>query len=136
MIDLIGTLRDIWNRVDAIFDMVRAQFVLKETGGALLADGTEQVVMEVATPMGVFKPLTVKINCGNMTWGDSTTLRWYEITEATGALVKKDELALNGPQVRPLINVGFEPNRHGMRLTLQQTAGVNRNYSWEYLFED
>jgi len=135
-IDIIGTIRRIWDRVDTIFDLVRSHPILKETGGSLTADGSEQVVVEVATPMGVFKPLKVKINTTAMTWGDWITLRWYEVITPAGAYVKKDELTLNGPQVSPLINIELEPNRNGVRVTLEQTAGVNRVFPWEYTFED
>ena len=76
MIDAIGVLRWIRNRVEQIFDIVGAILRLTETGGTLTADGTEQTVCIIDTPLGAFKPLKVKVDCTNMTWGDTTIIRW------------------------------------------------------------
>jgi len=123
--------------INLISALVNATLVLKETGGTLTADGTEQVLVIADPPMGNFKPTKIKVDCTNMAWGDSIILRWYErITGAPGAWIKKDELQLDDVQVPPLKNIELEPNRHGIKVTLQQIAGVNRNYLWEYLWED
>lgn len=129
----IGT---IINNLGLVFDLVNAIFTLKETGGSLLATAAEQTLVEVAGPMGVFKPAKVKVDCTNMAWGDTTILRWYERIAAAGAYIQKDEITLNGPQIPPLRDIDLEPNRHGVRITLQQTAGGMKNYGWEYLYED
>jgi len=133
---VVGGISILIKKVDLILDIVKALLILDETGGSLVADGTEQTMVEVAAPLGNFKPLKVKIDTGNMDWGDTTVLRWYERIAGAGAYVQKDELELNGPQIPPLINIELEPNRHGVRITLQQTAGTLRTYPWEYLFED
>jgi len=93
-------------------------------------------VGQVEAPMAVFKPTKIKVDCSNMNWGDSTILRWYERMAGGGGYVQKDELQLDDLQTIPLKNIELEPNRHGVRITLQQTAGVNRAYPWEYLWED
>lgn len=136
MINLIGTLRAIHRRVNQIFSLMNAMLTLKETGGTLMADGTEQVLVVVDPPMGTFKPTKIKVDCTNMAWGDSTTLRWYERIEGSGGWIKKDELQLDDVQIPPLRNIELEPNRHGIQVTLQQIAGVNCAYLWEYLWED
>ncbi len=123
--------------VDQIFALVNAELVLQETGGTLTADGTEQVLVQVDPPMGVFKPTKIKTDCTNMAWGDSIILRWYErITGAPGAWIKKDELQLDDVQIPPLRNIELEPNRHGVKVTLQQLAAPYRDFVWEYLYED
>ncbi len=121
--------------IDLIFDIVNAQFKLQETGGTLTADGTEQVLVQVDAPMGVFKPTKINLNCTNMAWGDSIVLRWYERISGGTAYVQKDELRIDDFQVIPLKPIELQPNRHGVRVTLTQRAGVNRDYPWEYFYE-
>lgn len=121
--------------IDLIFDIVNAQFKLQETGGTLTADGTEQVLVQVDAPMGVFEPLKINLNCTNMAWGDHIILRWYERIAGGTAYVQKDELRIDDFQVIPLKPIELQPNRHGVRVTLQQIAGTNRAYTWEYLWE-
>ena len=137
MIDIIGTLRQIWRRANQIFNLSNAILVLTETGGTLTADGTEQTVCLIDTPLRAFKPLKVKIDCTDMTWGDTTIIRWYERIDDGGNLRLKDEEHLDGPQnVWPLSvmkNIELEPNRFGFQISLEQTAGTNRDYMWELL---
>jgi len=133
---VVGGLAILTKKIDLILDLERAHLFLNETGSSLTANGTEQVVVEVATPMGNFEPRGIKLDCSNMDWGDWITLRWYERLAATGAYVLKDTRQLNGPQVPALRNIELEPNRHGVRVTLQQTAGVFRTFNWEYMYED
>ncbi len=123
-------------KVNLMFNLLNAMLILNETGGSLLADGTEQTMVEIAAPMGNFKPLKIKIDCTGMAWGDTTVLRWYERIAAVGAYIKKDELALIGPQDPALRNIELEPNRHGTKITLTQTAGAFKEYNWEYLYEE
>ena len=132
---VVGGIAAIIKKLDLVFDIVNAILTLKETGGTLTADGTEQVLVQVEAPLGVFKPTKVKLDCSNMDWGDSTVIRWYERIAGGGGYVQKDELQLDDIQVVPLKNIELEPNRHGVRATLQQIAGTNRDYNWEYLFE-
>ncbi len=123
-----------------INDLVVAMYTLQETGGTLLADGTEQNVVIVNAPAGVFKPLTIAIDLDNMAGGDTTVIRCYSRITLAGGLQQVDYLSytgadgglLNGTKV---IYITLPPNRYGFSVTLQQTAGVNRNYGWEYFFE-
>lgn len=139
MIDKIGVLRWIRNRVEQIFEIVGSILRLTETGGSLTADGTEQTVIIIDTPLGVFDPRKVKIDMSNMTWGDTTILRWYERLQSGGALILKDEDRFEGPQDTlpdsPITNIELEPNRFGIQITLEQIAGVNRIYPWEFLYK-
>lgn len=132
----IGGTHAIITKLRQIYDIVNAILVLKETGGTLTADGTEQTIVEVAAPMGNFKPLKIKLDCSNMNWGDTVVIRWYERIAGGGAYIQKDEYTLNDIQTIPLVNIELEPNRHGVQVTLEQTAGTNRAFTWEYLFED
>lgn len=139
MIDIIGSIRHIYRRVNQLFDFSSATLQLTETGGTLMADGTEQNLVIVDTPLGTFSPLKIKVDMSAMDWGDSTTIKWYERLADGGGYVEKDEKDFNGPQNilpdSPVKNVELEPNRFGIQVTLQQTAGTLRAYPWEYLAE-
>ena len=121
--------------INLIFDMVSAILRLQETYDSLTADGTEQTVYQNNNPLGVFDPRKIKIDMGNMAVGDTVVLRWYERISSGGALVQKDEMIFDDVQDPPLVNIELEPNRYGFRATLEQTAGVNRVFPWEYLYE-
>jgi hypothetical protein len=118
-------------RLVDIFNIVNALLLDAETGGSLTADGLEQTIYINNTPAGIFEPLIVNIDCTNMAAGDVTVLRTYYRIAAGGNLIKKDEVTLNGAQDPDLKNIILEPNRYGVRVTLHQTAGVNRAYPWE-----
>ena len=120
-------------RLIDIFNIVNALLLDAETGGTLTADGTEQTVYINNTPAGIFEPLIVNIDCTNMAAGDVTVLRVYYRIAAGGNLIEKDEVTLNGAQDPDLKNIILEPNRYGVQVTLEQTAGVNRDYDWEVI---
>jgi hypothetical protein len=120
-------------RLIDIFNIVNALLLDAETGGTLTADGTEQTVYINNIPAGIFEPLIVNIDCTNMAAGDVTILRTYYRINAGGNLIKKDEVTLNGAQDPELKNIILEPNRYGVQVTLEQTAGVNRDYDWEVI---
>lgn len=117
-----------------IFDIVNAGLVTTETGGTLTADGTEQDVYINNAPASVYEPLIVNIDCTNMAAGDSVILRVYYRIAPGGNMIKKDQITLNGDQDPDLKNVILEPNRYGVQVTLEQTAGVNRDFDWEAIY--
>lgn len=118
------------------FDLANAILKLTETGGSLTATALEQTVYINNTPLGVFEPRKVKIDCSNMAWGDIVILRWYERIVSGGELVLKDELELRDVQTSRIKDIELEPNRFGVQVTLQQTAGAAfRVFPWEVLYE-
>jgi hypothetical protein len=127
-LNLISTL------TRAIFDIVNASLVTTETGGTITTDGTEQDVYINNAPAGVFEPLKVQIDCTLMQAGDTIVLREkYRITPG-GAFVKKDEVTLVGVQDPELKNIELEPNRFGVEVTIQRTAGGDRDYPWAVFY--
>lgn len=117
------------------FDLANALLKLNETGGDLTATALEQTVYINDTPLGVYDPRKVKINCKNMAWGDVVIIRWYERIESGGDLELKDELEFRDVQTSRIKNIELEPNRFGVRVTLQQTAGPFKDFRWEVLYE-
>jgi len=137
MIDKIGTLRWIKRTVDQIFALVNSILTLQDTGGTLVSvvAGGEQDIYRVETPMGVFKPLCLKIDTTVMAAGDSTTIRVYERIRSGGGLVLSGTFVYAGVQAIPMKTITLDPNRHGVQVTLDQTVGVTKNYVWAVMFE-
>ena len=133
-----GALGATWTveSLKAIYDLVDAILDLTETGGTLGATGGEDTIYLNNAPASVFEPRRVSIDLGNMQAGDTVQIRVYERIINGGALILMAGGALllyTGVQT---INFSFplNPNRWGFHVTLEQTAGVNRNYDWEVLY--
>ena len=122
--------------VDTIEAVTSALPTLSETGGTVTTDGTEQDVYINATPLGVFNPICVKINCTAHTAGETIVIRTYYDIEPGGAgLLLHDTVTYVGVIDPPIITVSLDPNRYGVRVTIEKTAGVNRAYPWEVFYE-
>ena len=117
------------------YNLVSVLFTLKETGGTLTSDGTEQTVYINNAPSGVFNPKVVKIDFTNHTAGETVVIRSYHRIKSGGGLVKDSETTYSGLQDPLLINTEFQPNRYGVSLTLEKTGGANRDYDWEVYYE-
>ncbi len=134
MIDLIGTLRQIYRRANQIFDLSNAILVLMETGGTLTTTGAEQDVYINETPAGVYEPLKVQIDLTTLIAAEIVVIRTYYRIAPAGALIKKDEVTFTGVQNEPLKNIELEPNRYGVQVTLERTAGAARAHKWAVLY--
>jgi hypothetical protein len=131
-IDLLGEDTDFESgvaprkvRIDKI------QNFLEEGNGTLTADGTEQTVREYT---GTGK-LHAYIDLSNMADGDAVTIRQFIKIKAGGTYRKYAEESYSGVQTLPLLHIISKPNKHGVKITLQQTAGTNRDYDWETFVE-
>ena len=130
--------------VDAAADQILAQTsampVLSALGGTVTADGTEQTLVIVSEPLGCFRPLVLWVDLDNMAGVDSITVRVYYRLRDAGGLQLWDSQVFTGPDGglvnnAKLLDIELHPNRHGFQVTLQQTAGVNRDYDWEFITE-
>lgn len=118
-----------------VFGLVNALLVLTETGGTITTDGTEQDVYINNAPAGVFKPLKVMIDLTPMTATETVVVKIYYRIKSGGGLILKDEETFTGVQDPALINVELEPNRFGVQVTIQRTAGDDKDYDWEVFYE-
>lgn len=109
---------------------------LTETGGTVTTDGTEQDVYINATPLGIFNPICFKINCSAHTAGETIILRTY-YQEAAGvpARILQNETTYAGLISPELLSIDLDPNRFGVSVTIEKTAGANRAYPWEVFYE-
>jgi len=119
-----------------IFNIVNAILVTTETSGTITTTGAEQDVYINNAPAGVYEPLKVQIDFTAQTAIETVVVRtYYRISSAVAAaLIKKDEKTFVGIQDPPLINVELEPNRYGVWVSLQRTAGAAQDYDWAVFY--
>jgi len=100
--------------------------------GTVVADGTEQVVVETRTPGRVMGYIDLQ----EMAPGDTVVIRQYIRVRPDGAFKKYAEESFSGAQDVPIIYIRpKESANNGIRVTLQQTAGVMRSYDFHFLRE-
>jgi len=96
--------------------------------GELMADGTEQVLVEItylAKIMGY-------VDLSKMKDGDRVILRQY-VKIGDWKLYKKEEYA--GKQIEPIIYITPKVSKKGVRVTLQQIAGIYRTFPYQFFKE-
>ena len=126
--------------IDDIYGLVNATLILQETGGELTTDGTEQYLYVVSDPIGVFRPVCVFVDLGNMVGGDTVVFRTSYRIDPTGAMRLTDYASYTGidgglADSVQLIVIDLYPNRFGVQVTIQRTAGADKDYPWS-VFEE
>ncbi len=121
--------------IPAIRAITDTEPILEETGGTLTTDGTEQNVYVNEAPSGVYRPVCVKIDFTNHTATETVVLRAYYRIAPSGGYIQQDPVTYLGVVDPELINIDLEPNRYGIKITIEKTAGTNRDYDWEAFYE-
>ena len=122
--------------VTDILAVTNALPTLSETGGTVTTDGTEQNVYMNANPLGVFNPICVKINCTAQTVTETIVIReYYDIAPGGAGLLLADSVTYIGAISPVILTIPLDPNRYGVAVTIEKTAGTNRDYPWEVLYE-
>ena len=133
--DLHMDLAQVHTHVHTIEAVTSALAVLTETGGTLTTDGNIQDIYINNAPAGVYRPVCVKIDFTAHTGTETVVLKIYYRIRAGGGLILQNEVTYAGAVSPELININLEPNRYGIEITIQKTAGTNRAYDWEVLYE-
>lgn len=120
--------------LDPIFDIVNAMLELQETGGTITTDGTEQIVYRNDRPMGVFEPRVVQIDFTNQTAAEIIVVRTYYRSRVAGGFIQAAARTFAGAQDPALRDIELKPNRHGVRVSMQRTAGGALDYDWGTLY--
>jgi len=60
----------------------------------------------------------------------------YYRLKSGGSYVLKDQRTYKDAQSIPLVDVELTATRFGIKVTLQQTGGTNRNFDWESFFDN
>jgi len=121
--------------ISAIFALVNAILTLTETGGTVTTTGpgTEDNVYINDAPAGEFEPRKVVIDLSDLAGGETATIRTYYRIKSGGTARLKDEVTFAGVQSEPMKNVELEPNRFGIIVTIEASAGVV--VDWEAHYE-
>ncbi len=121
----------------AIREVTDSEAILTEVAGQILTDGTEQTVYTEENPAGIFDPRTFKIDMTNQTAAETIVIKVYYRIAVGGNMILQSSTTFAGAQDPDLINVDLEPNRYGIRITIQNTAlGTHRAYDWEVFYEE
>ena len=115
---------EIFERLGAVVAVPRE--VIAE--GTLVADGTEQTVVEYVGLAVVHGYIDLQ----NMETGDEVVIRAYVRFKPDGAYKKYAEETYSGPQSLPALYVLPRLTVYGIKVTLQQTAGTYK--SFDYIF--
>lgn len=99
--------------------------------GTLTADGNEQDVAE-ATVLGTLEGW---IDLANMEVGDTVVIKEYAKLKTGGTYRLYDSATYTNVQAKPALHIVKLPAKYGVKVTLQQTGGVNRNYDYNFFKE-
>jgi len=92
------------------------------------ADGTEQTLAALTAN----KYYSAHVSLANMAAGDTTVLRVYIKVLTTSSYALYWEETYNNAQTdQEIIFIAAQPSVWAWKLTLEQTAGTNRNYEWQ-----
>jgi hypothetical protein len=132
---LMAYIKGILDQLAIIVPLISSELILTETSGTLLATGGVDTVVINNAPAALFKPLKVEIDLTNMAAADTTTIVVNKRLTNGGGLIVMDTMTFTGVQAVPGKTIELAENRWGFSVTLQQSAGVMRNYVWEYICE-
>lgn len=134
--DLTVAVATVDTVVDAIRAVTDALEVLTETGGTLTTDGDEQDVYINNAPDGVYVPEYVSIDFSNHTATETVIIRQYRRYKTGGGWIKidQDDPITDLPDPAG-IDIELKPNRYGIKVTMEKTAGTNRAYDWEVFYK-
>lgn len=118
--------------VKAVTDAVG---VVGEQGGVIASLAAEVDVYINNAPAGIFRPGPIKIDFTNQQAGETIRIREYYRIAPGGNLILEDEANYAGVQAPALIPIELSKNRYGVRVTMERTAGVQRNYPYEVFTE-
>ncbi len=101
--------------------------VIKE--GHLTADGTEQTLVEF-TELGKMEGY---VDLSNLTPGDTVILRQYQ--KVSAVYRQYAEESYSGVQALPAVYITPKSGKDGIKITLQQTAGILRAFTYCFFKE-
>jgi hypothetical protein len=100
--------------------------------GTVTMDGTEVTVVQDEITGNPIRHLEGWIDLSPMQSGDSVTIRLYVKTTPTGSYVKYAEETYTDTQSLPALHLVTLPARYGIKITMQQTAGTYRTFSYQF----
>jgi len=127
-----------WNRtkseIDYLYEKGQCSDYDITLEGDLNADGTEQMMFE-KIHTEPFQAIGV-VDLSNMKEGDNIIIRHYIKVKSNGEYRKYAEEIYELPLDNPLLYVEMKVAMHGMKVTIQQISGVNKEYSYQWFIAD
>jgi hypothetical protein len=100
--------------------------------GTVTMDGTEVSVVQDEITGNPTRHLEGWIDLSPMQAGDTVVVRMYVKLTPTGSYVKYAEETYTDAQSLPALHIVTLPARYGIKLTMQQTAGTYRTFSYQF----
>jgi len=123
-------------RLIDIFNIVNAMLVTTETGGTITTNGAVQNVYINNAPAGVYEPLAITLDLTGMTAAETIVVTLSYRNGPGAAMVVYDQVTYVG--VQPVgskgVIIDLIPNRYGVLVTLQATAGGPINIVWDAIY--
>ena len=98
--------------------------------GTITADGSEQTIAEIDETVRI----SGYISLSNMQAGDTVVIRQY--MKINASYEKYKEESYSDSQSEPLIYVQPKEIASSTKITIQQTAGVYRDFDYEFIKEE
>jgi len=133
---LFAWLAKIFAAGGAVEAKLDAMLMLTETGGTvtLTAPDTEDNLYINNAPAGEYYPRKVVVDLSDLDVAEVAIIRTYYRIKSGGDLkLKGAPTIFNGVQAEPLKNIELEPNRFGVKVTIDGTTGVD--VDWEVHYE-
>jgi len=101
-----------------------------ETEGSLTMDGTEQTL--ILSELGVQHHIEGMVDLTPMAAGDTVVIRQYMSIVTPVSYVKYAEETYSDAQTIPLLYITTKTATYGLRVTIQQTAGVYKTFNYQF----
>ena len=129
------------NDVRDVREIVDAELTLQSTHGTITSTAAEQNVYINDAPLGSYKCLHLFVDLDLMEGGDTIEFRTRYRIEPAGALQLQEYQTYTGADgglanSKKLIAIDLYPCRFGVQVTLQRTAGADREYDWQVFVEN
>lgn len=114
--------------------IVHAGPVLKSLGSKIATlNGSEQLLCE--QPGGSPSQVMGYIDLSNLSHGDIVVVRFYVKVKENGAWGKCYEESYSDSLAPPVVHIAKRPENHGLKVTIQQTAGASKVIDYEFFEE-
>jgi hypothetical protein len=114
----------------SLIDVISSPTFETPVEATITMDGTEQVLLEKTD--GVIALVDGYVDLTNMAVGDTIIIRQYMKVRTGGDYVKYAEETYTGAQAVPLIYISVKPAKIAVKVTAEQTAGVNRSLDCQF----
>jgi hypothetical protein len=99
--------------------------------GSIIADGVEQTLLDFS---GLGR-ISGNVDLSELQLGDSVTLRLYIKVTTGGSWRKYHEETYTDIQILPLIYIVPKETDFGLKVTIQQIAGIFRTFEYNFIKE-